>query len=73
MCRPAMANAMSSGWHLHQSLCDGDGNNLFASGAEPGLSAIGEAYVAGLLAHAADITAFAAPTINAYKRQFARA
>jgi len=68
MCRPAMANAMSSGWHLHQSLCDGEGRNLFASGAEPGLSALGESYVAGLLAHAADITAFAAPTINAYKR-----
>lgn len=69
MCRPAFANAMSSGWHLHQSLCDDAGANVFArADGAPGLSDEGLAYVAGLLAQARDIAAFAAPTVNAYKR-----
>ena len=35
MCRPSFPNAMSSGWHLHQSLADAQGRNLFAPD-EPG-------------------------------------
>lgn len=66
MCRPAFPNAMSSGWHLHQSLASAEGDNLFAG--EQGLSPLGRQYLAGLLAHAREVTAFAAPTINAYKR-----
>src|SRR6185295_3694257 len=31
MCRPKVANALSSGWHLHQSLRK-DGNNAFTAG-----------------------------------------
>ncbi|HWI86622.1 MAG TPA: glutamine synthetase family protein [Sphingomonas sp.] len=68
MCRPAFANAMSSGWHLHQSLADDQGRNTFAGDAGTGLSGEGLTYLAGLLDHASAFSAFGAPTINAYKR-----
>jgi glutamine synthetase len=69
MCRPAFPNAMSSGWHLHQSLADTQGRNLFAP-AEEGelLSRVGRHYLAGLIAGAAEAVAFSTPTINGYKR-----
>jgi glutamine synthetase len=69
MCRPAFPNAMSSGWHLHQSLADTQGRNLF-SPAEEGelLSRVGRHYLAGLIAGAAEAVAFSTPTINGYKR-----
>jgi glutamine synthetase len=69
MCRPSFPNAMSSGWHLHQSLADARGHNLFAPD-EPGelLSPLGRHYLAGLMAGAAEAVAFTTPTINGYKR-----
>jgi glutamine synthetase len=69
MCRPAFPNAMSSGWHLHQSLADTNGRNLFTP-AEEGelLSPVGRHYLAGLIAGAAEAVAFSTPTINGYKR-----
>jgi glutamine synthetase len=70
MCRPNFPNVLASGWHLHQSLRDAKtGNNDFASadGKEP-LSPIGRAFLAGLLANARAAAAFAAPTLNGYKR-----
>jgi glutamine synthetase len=69
MCRPSFPNAMSSGWHLHQSLADPRGHNLFAP-EESGqlLSRLGRHYLAGLLAGAAEAVAFTTPTINGYKR-----
>jgi glutamine synthetase len=69
MCRPAFPNAMSSGWHLHQSLADAGGRNLF-SPEKPGelLSPLGRHYLAGLIAGAAEAVAFSTPTINGYKR-----
>ena len=67
MCRPALPNVMSSGWHLHQSLIEKTSRrNAFASAA--GLSATGRHYLAGLLAHAAAAAAFTTPTVNGYKR-----
>jgi glutamine synthetase len=74
MCRPAMANLFSCGWHLHQSLLErGTGANAFTPGDEgtlvsPLVSSVGEAYVAGLLEHAAASCLFTTPTINGYKR-----
>ena len=70
MCRPALANMASSGWHLHQSLLDAHtGENAFVSGDERELlSPCGRQYVAGLLEHARAACLFAAPTINGYKR-----
>jgi glutamine synthetase len=62
MCRPSFPNAMSSGWHLHQSLVDTQGRNLFMP-EQPGelLSTLGRHYLAGLMAGAAESVAFAAP------------
>ncbi len=70
MCRPALPNALSSGWHLHQSLLDKTtGANVFMStdAAQP-LSTLGRNFVAGLLKHARESCIFATPTINGYKR-----
>ena len=70
MCRPRIANVVSSGWHLHQSLrAVADGANAFLT-HEPGeiLSPLGRGYLAGLLAHANAAASFSTPTINGYKR-----
>jgi glutamine synthetase len=70
MCRPRIANVVSSGWHLHQSLRTvAGGANAFLT-HEPGeiLSALGRGYLAGLLAHANAAASFSTPTINGYKR-----
>ena len=71
MCRPQLPNACSSGWHLHQSLLRrGSSENAFAADGRAGaaLSPLCRHYIGGLLAHAAASTAFAAPTINGYRR-----
>lgn len=70
MCRPKIPNVVSSGWHLHQSIVSrSTGANAFmpTEGTEP-LSAFGQGYLAGLLAHARAATVFTTPTINGYKR-----
>jgi glutamine synthetase len=69
MCRPALPNFFSSGWHLHQSLVAREDHrtNAFASPSAP-LSEAGEQFVAGLLEHALPSLTFAAPTVNGYKR-----
>jgi glutamine synthetase len=71
MCRPALPNFFSSGWHLHQSLLSrsggAGGSNAFASTSAP-LSELGRYYVAGLLEHAVPMSVFAVPTVNGYKR-----
>jgi glutamine synthetase len=69
MCRPKIANLLSSGWHLHQSLIDRrDGANAFAAHGPELLSGTGRHFLAGLLAHARAAAAFTTPTINGYKR-----
>ena len=70
MCRPALPNLFSSGWHLHQSLVDRrSGENAFTpKDGESALSPLGMQFAAGLLAHARAASVFAAPTINGYKR-----
>lgn len=69
MCRPALPNVMSSGWHLHQSLVTRDGANAFANADDASqLSATGRHYLAGLLEGACETAAFTTPTINGYKR-----
>ena len=67
MCRPKIANVMSSGWHLHQSLKDKNGANAFADPKEL-LSTVGRQWMAGLLDHARAAAAFSTPTLNGYKR-----
>jgi glutamine synthetase len=69
MCRPALPNLFSSGWHLHQSLmARKGGRNAFAGDGREGLSTAGLHYLGGLLAHAHAAAAFATPTVNGYKR-----
>jgi glutamine synthetase len=68
MCRPALPNFFSSGWHLHESLWDSaTGKNAFSSDAET-LSAAGRQFSAGILEHAIPMTVFSTPTITGYKR-----
>ncbi len=56
-------------FHTHQSLWSADGAPLFfEKGAEHGMSALMQHYLAGQLAHAGEITYFLAPYINSYKR-----
>jgi glutamine synthetase len=63
ICRPQMPHAASSGWHLHHSLEDAGGSNLFA-----GMAKLARGWLGGLLQHAAAATPFTTPTINGYKR-----
>jgi glutamine synthetase len=69
MCRPALPNVMSCGWHLHQSLIEtASKRNAFAFDHRDGLSTVGKYYLGGLLAHARAAAAFTTPTVNGYKR-----
>ncbi|WP_333833875.1 glutamine synthetase family protein [Rubrimonas sp.] len=55
--------------HIHQSLWTADGAPAFYDeSAAHGMSALMRAYMAGLLAHASEITFFLAPNVNSYKR-----
>ncbi len=67
MCWPSLPNFFASGWHLHASLMNGAGANLFASETET-LSTLGRSYVAGQLENAGAMSLFATPTINGYRR-----
>ena len=58
-----------SGFHLHVSLTDESGANIFGDpGGVDGLSVRGRQAIAGVLKHARAIAAIANPTINSYKR-----
>lgn len=72
------ADQPGSGMHCHVSLWEGKGDNArnaFAPHRADGsldtdtlLSPIGRQFVGGVIAHAAALTALAAPTVNSYKR-----
>jgi glutamine synthetase len=58
-----------SGFHLHLSLCDGDGKTLMNDEAGPeGISEVAHHFLAGLLEHGPALMAFFNPTTNAYRR-----
>lgn len=58
-----------SGFHLHVSLTDHEGTNVFGDAVgEHGLSDVGRYAIAGVLAHAPALAAILNPTINSYKR-----
>jgi glutamine synthetase len=54
--------------HIHQSLWRGRDNAFRDAGAEHGMSPVMRSYLAGLLAHASEVTCFLAPYVNSYKR-----
>ena len=55
--------------HIHQSLWTMDGKPAFHDAADPhGMSDTMRHYIAGLLAHADEVTYFLAPYVNSYKR-----
>jgi glutamine synthetase len=63
-----ISGVQGSGMHTHLSLFEGDGN-AFHDPQEPYLlSKVGQAFVAGLLHHATEITAVTNQLVNSYKR-----
>ena len=63
-----LENIQGSGMHLHLSLFEGE-SNAFDSADDPyNLSTTAKSFMAGLLHHAAEITAVTNQTINSYKR-----
>jgi len=68
MCRPAISGSFASGWHLHQSVADSEGANLFMPAEDGRMTKTASGWIAGLLHHAPAISLFAAPTITGYKR-----
>ncbi len=57
-----------SGMHLHLSLFEGDTNAFHEPGTQGQLSKVGEAFIAGLLRHAGEMTAVTNQWVNSYKR-----
>jgi glutamine synthetase len=58
-----------SGMHVHQSLFDLQGNNLFSDVKDEfHLSSLAYHFIAGQLLHARALAAVVAPTVNSYKR-----
>jgi glutamine synthetase len=57
-----------SGMHLHMSLFRGDDNAFYDGDDNYNLSPTAKSFMAGLLRHAAEITAVTNQTVNSYKR-----
>jgi glutamine synthetase len=57
-----------SGMHTHMSLFEGDNNAFYDASAEYHLSKTARYFIAGLLRHAAEITAVTNQWVNSYKR-----
>jgi glutamine synthetase len=63
-----IAGENGNGMHTHQSLFKGDSNAFFDADDEYHLSKVGKSYIAGILKHAAEITAVCNQWVNSYKR-----
>lgn len=65
-----LAGEDGSAMFLHQSLFNHDGNNVFWGEDDERyhLSDVAKHYMAGILAHAREISAITNPTVNSYKR-----
>jgi len=57
-----------SGMHLHLSLFEGDVNAFHEPGTQGGLSKLAQAFIAGILRHASELTAVTNQWVNSYKR-----
>jgi glutamine synthetase len=63
-----LAGVQGSGMHTHLSLFEGDQNAFHDPGDEFHLSKVAKGFIAGLLAHAREITAVTNQWVNSYKR-----
>jgi glutamine synthetase len=63
-----LAGVQGSGMHTHMSLFRDDTNAFVDAGRPGGLSEVAEAFMAGLLKHAGEITAVTNQWVNSYKR-----
>lgn len=63
-----LENHDGSGMHVHLSLFKDDENAFADPNGSGGLSEVGQAFVAGLLRHAREITAVTNQWVNSYKR-----
>ena len=63
-----LQGVQGSGMHTHMSLFRGDRNEFYDDEDGYNLSATAKSFMAGLLRHAAEITAITNQTINSYKR-----
>ncbi len=57
-----------SGMHFHLSLFEGEDNAFYEKGTQGQLSKVGQAFIAGLLRHAGELTAITNQWVNSYKR-----
>jgi glutamine synthetase len=57
-----------SGMHTHVSLFEGESNAFYDASAEFHLSKVGRSFIAGILKHAAEMTAITNQWVNSYKR-----
>lgn len=63
------ADQAGNGAHIHFSLWDESGRNVFYDPAAPdGLSAAGRQFMAGVLAHLPALVAITCPSVNSYRR-----
>jgi glutamine synthetase len=63
-----LAGVQGSGMHTHVSLFEGDTNAFHEPGDPYGMSKVGRSFIAGVLTHAAEITAITNQLVNSYKR-----
>ena len=66
-----LAGSPGSGMHVHQSLVDFDGNNLFFDESDPlgyNLSDLAKSYIAGILKYAPEFCLITNQHVNSYKR-----
>jgi glutamine synthetase len=63
-----LEGVQGSGMHVHLSLSKGDENAFYDADDPYNLSPVAKCFMAGLLRHAAEITAVTNQTVNSYKR-----
>ena len=63
-----LEGVQGSGMHVHMSLFNGEENAFYSPDDAYNLSPIAKHFMAGLLRHAAEITAVTNQTVNSYKR-----
>ena len=63
-----LEGVQGSGMHMHLSMFDGERNAFYDENDAYNLSPLAKSFMAGLLHHAAEITAVTNQTVNSYKR-----